>query len=388
MPRVPCLLACTAALFAVGACAQSPAPSPAAASVSIAAEPTKTVETEAGTLGVYEVAVGLDHPWGIAFLPDGRALVTERAGRLRLIGNDSISTVTGTPPVADEGQGGLLDVALGPDFAESGLVYLTYAKPGPDGMAATAVGRGRLDDGALTEFEEIWAQAPFQSGGRHFGSRIAFRDGMLFVSTGDRGQKDPAQELRNTIGTVVRLNPDGSVPDDNPFVGTPDARPEIWSYGVRNGQSLAVNPATNELWEAEFGPRGGDELNLIERGANYGWPLVSSGRNYSGTPIPDPSTRPDLTAAVRDWSPVISPSGMLFYTSDTIPEWTGSLMLGSLGRGGIVRMELDGRKVTHEETVELGERIRDVEQGPDGSVYVLTDAGDGAVWRLAPLPAN
>ena len=383
MPRIPLLFA---ALFVtVGACAQ-PAPSPSA---SASAEPATTVETEAGTLGVYELATGLDHPWGIAFLPDGRALVTERAGRLHLLGDGALSVVAGTPEVADDGQGGLLDVALDPGFATNDLVYLTYAKPGPDGGAATAVGRGRLDGGALVGFEDLWVQAPFEGGGRHFGSRIAFApDGTLLVSTGDRGQKDPAQDLGDTVGTLVRLHPDGSVPDDNPFVGQAGARPEIWSYGHRNGQSLAVDPATGEIWEAEFGPRGGDELNRIERGANYGWPLVSSGVNYNGTPIPDPSTRPDLTAAVRDWSPVISPSGMLFYTADTIPEWTGSLMLGSLGRQGIVRLELDGDAVTHEETVELGVRIRDVEQGPDGSVYVLTDDGDGAVWRLAPLPAE
>jgi glucose/arabinose dehydrogenase len=384
MPR---LLLFAAALFVtVGACAQ---PEPAApASAAASADPETTVETEAGTLGVYEVATGLDHPWGLAFLPDGRALVTERAGRLHLLGDGTLDVVAGTPEVADSGQGGLLDVALDPDFDTNGLVYLTYAKPGPGG-AATAIGRGRLEGGALAGFEDLWVQAPFESGGRHFGSRIAFApDGALLVSTGDRGQEDPAQDLGNTVGTIVRLNRDGSVPDDNPFVGQDGAEPEIWAYGIRNAQSLAVHPATGEIWEAEFGPRGGDELNLIERGANYGWPLVSAGSEYSGASIPDPSTRPDLTAAVRDWSPVISPSGMLFYTSDTIPEWTGSLMLGSLGRQGIVRLELDGDAVTHEETVELGVRIRDVEQGPDGAVYVLTDDTDGAVWRLAPLPTD
>ena len=380
MPRA---LLSAALLVTAGACAQ---PEPAGPpSASAAAAPVATVETEAGTLGVYEEATGLDHPWGIAFLPDGRALVTERAGRLHLLGDGTLDLVAGTPEVVDEGQGGLLDVALDPDFETNALVYLTYAKPGPGG-AATAVGRGRLEGGALVGFEELWAQAPFHRGGRHFGSRIAFApDGSLLVSTGERGQKDPAQDLGDTVGTIVRLNPDGSVPDDNPFVGQDGARPEIWAYGIRNAQSLAVDPATGEVWEAEFGPRGGDELNRIEPGVNYGWPLVSSGVNYSGTPIPDPSTRPDLRAAVRAWSPVISPSGMLFYTADAIPEWTGSLMLGSLGRQGVVRLVLEGDAVTHEETVELDIRIRDVEQGPDGSVYVLTDDTDGAVWRLAPL---
>ncbi|WP_412061822.1 PQQ-dependent sugar dehydrogenase [Rubrivirga sp. IMCC45206] len=380
MPRA---LAVLSLLVAVSACAQ---PADPVAASSATAEPVATVETEAGTLGVYPVVTGLDHPWGIAFLPDGRALVTERAGRLHLVANGATRVVPGTPEVAAGGQGGLLDVALSPDFGESGLVYLTYSKPGPGG-SATAVGRGRLADGALVGFEEIWAQAPSHGTNRHFGSRIAFApDGMLLVSTGDRGQKDPAQDLGDTVGVIVRLTPDGAVPDDNPFVGQAGARPEIWSYGHRNAQSLGVDPATGEIWEAEFGPRGGDELNRIERGANYGWPLVSSGENYNRTPIPDPSTRPDLTAAVRDWSPVISPSGMLFYTADAIPEWTGSLMLGSLGREGVVRLEIDGGAVTHEETIELGERIRDVEQGPDGAVYVLVDEADGAVWRLAPIP--
>ena len=371
-------------LLALGACAQPTGSAPSASGASSAV--METVDTEAGPVGVVEVQGGLDHPWGIAFLPDGRALVTERPGRLRLVdGSGEAPVVEGTPEVFANGQGGLLDVALAPDFDETGFVYLTYAKPGPNDMGATAVGRGRFEDGAIVGFEELWAQVPFQAGGRHFGSRIAFTpDGFLLVSSGDRGQKEPAQELRNTIGVIVRLTMDGAVPDDNPFVGDPDARPEIWAYGIRNGQSLGIHPETGAVWEAEFGPKGGDELNLITPGTNYGWPVVSWGMNYDNTPIPDPPTRPEFTDAVRQWTPVISPSGMLFYTADAFPEWTGSLMLGSLGRQGIVRLTLDGDTVSGEETIELGERIRDVEQGPDGFVYVLTDNADGAVWRLEP----
>ncbi|WP_420455710.1 PQQ-dependent sugar dehydrogenase [Rubrivirga sp.] len=385
MPRSPVLLA--SLFLAVGACAQPPSSAGPAALAT--ADPIKTVETEAGPVGVFEVEGGLDHPWGIAFLPDGRALVTERAGRLRIVdGTGDAAVVAGTPEVFAEGQGGLLDVALGPDFAETGHVYLTYAKAGPGG-AATAVGRGRFEGDVLVGFEEIWVQTPFYRGGNHFGSRIAFTpDGHLLVSTGERFQFDPAQDLGNTLGVVVRLNPDGSVPDDNPFVGDPGARPEIWSYGHRNAQSLGVHPETGDVWEAEFGPRGGDELNRIEPGLNYGWPVVSWGMNYDRSPIPDPPTRPDLTDAVRQWTPVISPSGLTFYTADAFPAWTGSLMLGGLTAQGVVRLEVDGGAVTHEERVDLGERIRDVEQGPDGFVYVLVDDSDGAVWRLEPLASE
>ncbi len=383
MSRTPALLA--ALFLAVGACAQPGGP----VGIVETAGPIQTIDTEAGPVDVFRVQGRLDHPWGIAFLPDGRALVTERAGRLRIVdGTGEAPVVAGTPEVVSNGQGGLLDVALGPDFAETGLVYLTYAVPGPGG-AATAVGRGRLEGDALVGFQELWAQTPFYRGGNHFGSRIAFTaDGHLLVSTGERFQFDPAQDLGNTLGVVVRLNPDGTIPDDNPFVGDPDALPEIWSYGHRNVQSLGVDPATGDVWEAEFGPKGGDELNRIEPGLNYGWPVVSWGMNYDRSPIPDPPTRPEFADAVRHWTPVISPSGLAFYTADVFPAWTGSLMLGGLTAQGVVRLEIDGGEVTHEERIALGERIRDVEQGPDGSVYVLVDDSDGAFWRLAPAASE
>ena len=345
------------------------------------------VPTEAGGVDVVEVAGGLDHPWGMTFLPDGRMLVTERPGRLRIVSLDGTVSppVEGTPAVYAEGQGGLLDVALDPDFEETGYVYLTYARPGPDGGAATAIGRGRLVGDRIEGFEPLFTQEPYYDGGNHFGGRIAFSpDGYLFVSTGERFQFDPAQDLSNHLGVVVRIERDGSVPDDNPFVGQEGARPEIWSYGHRNVQSLAFDPATGTLWEAEFGPRGGDELNRIEAGANYGWPVVSWGTNYDGSPIPDPPTRPEFTDAVVQWTPVISPSGMAFYAGDVFPGWTGDLLISNLSGQGVTRVEIDGDEVTGQETISLGTRIRDLEVGPDGNVYLLTDRSDGAVWRMDP----
>ena len=352
-----------------------------------------TVMTAAGPVEVQTIAEGLERPWGMAFLPDGRLLITERPGRLRLLALDGTlsESLGGTPTVYAQGQGGLLDVALDPDFATTGYVYLSYARPGPEGSAATAVGRARLvadaDTAARLEgFEMLFTQTPYVTGPNHFGTRIAFSpDGHLFLTMGERFQFDPAQDLSNHLGTVVRLHRDGSVPDDNPFVGQDGARPEIWSYGHRNVESAAVDPATGQLWIAEMGPLGGDELNRIERGRNYGWPTVSWGIHYDGSEIPDPPTRPDLADAARQWTPVISPSGMAFYTASVFPAWTGSAFIGSLTRQGLVRVELAGAAVAGEEILPLDARIRDVEAGPDGHLYVLTDQDDGTLWRLAPL---
>lgn len=344
------------------------------------------LRTRTGTVAVETVAGGLVHPWGLAFLPDGRMLVTERPGRLRIVAPDGGKSppLSGVPRVFSQGQGGLLDVALDPDFAGNRLVYLSYAERGRGG-ASTAVARGRLAERGLEGTEVIFRQQPKVPGPNHFGSRLAFApDGTLFVTTGERFKFEPAQDLSNHLGTIIRINPDGSVPPDNPFVGRSDALPEIWSYGHRNAQGADIHPITGRLWMHEHGPRGGDEINIPEAGSNYGWPLVSWGRHYNGEDIPDPPTRPDLAPAIYQWTPVIAPSGMAFYTADLLPQWRGNLLVGGLVSRGLVRLTLDGERVTGEERIDLGARIRAVRQGPDGAVYVLTDEDDGEILRLRP----
>jgi glucose/arabinose dehydrogenase len=346
----------------------------------------RVINAQSGRIKVTTLASGLQHPWGLAFLPDGRMLVTERPGRLRVVTakGDLSQPLQGVPRVFAQGQGGLLDVALDPNFGANRLVYLSFSEPGQGG-ASTAVARGKLGDAGLSDVRVVFRQQPKVGHGNHFGSRLVFgRDGTLFITTGDRYQFDPAQDLSTHIGKVLRINPDGSVPKDNPFVGRNDAKPEIWSYGHRNSQGAALHPRTGELWESEHGPRGGDEINIALAGKNYGWPLVSWGNHYSGQPIPKPNTRPDLTDAVYQWTPVIAASGLAFYTADAFPAWRGNLLSGGLVSRGIVRLTLDGRKVTGEERIGLGSRIRDVDQGPDGAVYVLTDEDNGRILRLAP----
>jgi glucose/arabinose dehydrogenase len=341
-------------------------------------------DTKAGTIKVETVATGLSHPWGLAFLPDGRMLVTERSGTLRLVSKDGklSPALSGVPKVVVAGQGGLLDVAIDPDFKSNNLVYLTYSEPG-EGGAGTAVARGKLGESGLDGVEVIFRQEPKVEGGNHFGSRLAFApDGKLFVTLGERFTFTPAQDLTNDLGKIVRLNPDGSVPKDNPFVGRTDARPEIWSYGHRNPQGAAIHPETGKLWETEFGPMGGDELNIPQAGQNYGWPVVSWGSHYDGRAIPKPPSHPEFADAIYHWNPVISPSGITFYTADAIPAWKGNLLIAALSGQAIVRLTLDGEKVVDEERIPMGARIRDVVQGPDGAVYALTDEGNGEILRL------
>ncbi len=344
------------------------------------------LDTEAGPVRVETFADGLAHPWGLAFLPDGRMLVTERPGRLRLVSEEGrvSEPISGLPEVYAQGQGGLLDVAIDPDFPSNRLVYVSYAEAGAGG-ASTAVARGRLANGALENVEVIFRQQPKVGGSNHFGSRLVFApDGTLFVTLGERFKFDPAQDNTNHLGTIVRINPDGSVPPDNPFVGRPDAQPEIWSYGHRNVQGAAIQPGTGTFWALEFGPLGGDELNRPEPGRNYGWPLVSWGKHYDGTDIPDPPTRPDLEDAVYHWVPAISPSGMSFYDGALFPAWRGDLLIGGLSSRALVRLSLENGRVTGEERIPMGARVRHARPGPDGAVYLLIDRPDGEILKLTP----
>jgi aldose sugar dehydrogenase len=339
-----------------------------------------------GALTIETLAKGLEHPWSLAFLPDGGMLVTERPGRLRRVGRDRkvSEPLAGVPEVYARGQGGLLDVALSPAFAKDRLVYLSFAEPG-EGGAGTVVARGRLGEAGLESMAVIWRQQPKVSGSNHFGSRIVFRpDGTLFVTLGERfNYSESAQDLSTTLGKIVRINPDGSPPRDNPLVNRTGARPEIWSYGHRNIQAAALHPDTNRLWTIEHGARGGDELNHPEAGKNYGWPVISYGRHYSFLPIGEGAAKEGMEQPVYYWDPVIAPSGMVFYTSDLFAGWKGNILVGSLTPGLLVRLVLKDGKVAHEERHlgELGERIRDVRQAPDGSLYLLTDARNGQILR-------
>ena len=354
-------------------------------------EVESVMTVSAGPLSVREIAGGLEHPWGMAFLPDGRMLVTERAGRLRVVDPEAGKVsppLAGVPEVFDEGQGGLLDVALDPEFGENRYVYLSYAKGGADDTATTALGRGVLNEAgdAVEDFTDLFVEMPYVEGAKHFGGRIVFGAGDdLFLTLGERFKFEPAQDLSSHLGSVVRITRDGRVPRDNPFVDTEGARPEIYSYGHRNVIAAARSPE-HGLYVVEMGPLGGDELNRVEAGANYGWPVVSWGIDYSGDDIPDPPTRPEFADALHHWSPVISPSGAAFYDGDVFPAWRGRLLVGGLSAHDLVAIELseDGT-YKGEERVPLPDRIRDVEEGPDGRVYLLVDKAEGSVWRVQPL---
>ncbi len=344
-----------------------------------------------GVVRAETVASGLENPWSLEFLPDGRMLVTERPGRLRIVGTDGTlsAPIAGVPTVHAKGQGGLLDVALDPDFATNRAIYISFAEPG-EGGAGTAVLRARLGESALEDVTVIYRQRPKVESNGHFGSRLVFApDGKLFVTQGDRQSAEfrgRAQLLDQGMGKIMRINPDGSVPEDNPFVGQAGAQPEIWSYGHRNVQAATLEPGSGRLWTIEHGARGGDELNHPEKGKNYGWPVITYGRDYSGERIGEGSAKEGMEQPVYYWDPVIAPSGMTFYTGDAIPGWTGSILVGSMNPGGLVRLEMKDGQVQKEVRYlrDLRERFRDVKQGPDGFVYVVTDNPEGRVLRIRP----
>ncbi|MBS1715899.1 MAG: PQQ-dependent sugar dehydrogenase [Armatimonadetes bacterium] len=365
------------------------------------------VQTQAGPLSV-AVLARLNEPWGMDFLPDGRLLITEKPGRLRIYADGRLSgPVPGVPTVAYGGQGGLLDVAVDPDFVQNAMVYLSYAeaaseqpagekdewdprlgeqpKPVDNVVKGGAVARALLTDGRLTSVKVIWRQFPKTVGRGHYGGRIVFKgDGTIFVTSGERQRFTPAQDMASNLGKVVRIHRDGSIPKDNPFVGRKGARADVWSSGHRNPLGAALRPGTGKLWIHEMGPRHGDEMNVPAAGKNYGWPIVSNGDHYNGGHIPDHATAPQYAAPAFYWYPAISPSGLMFYTGDLFPDWKGNAFLGSLSTEVLVREKLEGDAFVQEERIDLRRRIRDVIQAPDGSIYVLTDYKEGGLLRLSP----
>ena len=334
------------------------------------------------------VASGLDRPWALAFLPDGRMLVTEKGGRMRVVARDGAlsAPLSGVPPVAAQGQGGLLDVITDREFAANRTIYFCFSEPG-DGGAGTAVARARLGESSLEDLRVIFRQLPKVSGGLHFGCRIVIsREGLLHVVLGERYNRDRAQDLATHLGKVIRIRPDGTAPPDNPFANRSGALKEIWSYGHRNPQGAALHPHTGKLWLHEHGARGGDEINIAEAGKNYGWPVITHGVDYSGASIGTGKAAPGMEQPRHFWVPSIAPSGMAFYEGDAFPQWKGNLFVGALAGQRLVRLELDGDSIKHEERLlgDLRERIRDVRAGPDGLLYVLTDNASGRILRLEP----
>jgi len=358
-------------------------------------QPTEAIRTELHTYRIETVADGLETPWAIDFLPDGRMLVTEKSGRLRLSGDDGRllrEPIRGTPEVLDRGQGGLMEVAVHPRYAENGWIYLAYSDPATDergqAQSLTKIVRGKIRDGAWIDQQTIW-EAPQKfyrpGGGVHFGCRIAFdRDGFLYFSHGERGRPADAQDLTRPNGKIHRLHDDGRIPADNPFVNEPDAFRSIWTYGNRNPQGLDFDPRTGLLWETEHGPRGGDELNLIRRGANYGWPVVTYGMNYNGTPITPDTAKPGMEQPVIHWTPSIAVCGIDFYEGRAFPGWHGNLLVSALAQQELRRVVIENERVTHQEVIlrDIG-RLRDVASGPDGFIYVAVN-DPGRIVRLVP----
>lgn len=351
-----------------------------------------SVQSEKEAFTVTAVVENLDHPWSLEFLPDdGGYLITERSGDLLHVKDGRTSVVPGTPAVAAVGQGGLLDIVLSPGFSADSLIYMSFAEES-NGVFGTAVARGRLNglsSGSLelVNVEVIYRAGPKSSGGRHFGSRMTFDDqGFLYITLGERGSMNRAQDRTDPYGSVLRLKPDGSIPPDNPFVASAGDAPEIWSYGHRNAQGMARHPQSGDIWLHEHGPKGGDEVNIVRKGANYGWPLVTYGIDYDGSVISDHSSEPGIEDAIIYWVPSIAPSGMTFYTGDAFPGWQNSVFVGALAGKHLRRLELNGNAVTYQEVLlknKVG-RIRDVRTGPDGFIYLLTDSENGVLHRLEP----
>ena len=346
-------------------------------------------ESEKQRFRIVAITKGLNHPWGLAFLPDGRMLVTERRGRLRLVENGKLArkAIAGLPDnVTSDGQGGLLDIALHPEFAENQLLYLSYAGRS-GGRVGTEVARARFAGNRITDVAVIFRALPKSHGGRHFGSRLLLTgDGSIYITLGDRAERHSAQKLDDHRGSVIRLRDDGTVPNDNPFVARAGSRGEIFTFGNRNVQGIALQPGSGLVWMHEHGPRGGDEVNIVKAGANYGWPLVSYGINYDGSTISKVPTRDGVEPPIHTWVPSIAPSGMSFYNGDKFPNWRGNLFVGALKDQLLVRLEINGRSISHEERLvrrKIG-RIRDVRQGPDGFIYLLTDPSRGGIYRLEP----
>ena len=349
------------------------------------------INSEKHSFRVVTLLTALENPWSVAFLPDGRMLVTERAGRLRLVGQDfrlDPKPIAGLPDVVSQGQGGLFDVVLHPEYAQNGWIYWAYNAPGAGGWG-TALARGKLQGLRMTEVQVLFSMQPKTRSSQHFGGRIVFdKAGMLYLTLGDRGDKDRAQKLDDHAGSVIRLHDDGRVPADNPFAKRAGALPEKWTLGNRNMQGATLHPKTGELWTHEHGPQGGDEVNVMRSGLNYGWPVITYGVNYGfGTRIGEGQTKPGMVQPLHLWVPSIAPSGMAFVSGSRFPQWEGDLLVGALRDQMLVRLVLDGEKVVREERLLKGlvGRIRDVRMGPDGLVYLLTDDAEGALLRLEPV---
>lgn len=358
------------------------------------AAPPLLVKTDSGNIQIKTIAEGLENAWGLVFLPDGSMLVTERAGRMRIVSADGKlgAPLSGLPKIFAQGQGGLLDVVLAPDFTSSKKIYFSYSEPGEgslSGVNSTAVSFATLNGNKLENLTRVFSQQPKIDSGNHFGSRLVWApDGTLFITLGDRySEKDKAQTLDNHQGKVIRINADGTVPNDNPFVKTPGALPEIWSYGHRNMQGAALNPITKELWTGEHGPQGGDELNIDRAAKNYGWPVITYGENYGGGKIGEGTHKAGMEQPVYKWVPSIATAGFIFYTGDKFPQWKNNILLTSLKDKTLVRLVIDGEKITKEERLlskDLNQRLRQVVQGPDGLVYLLTDEVKSNIYQLSP----